>query len=174
MHMYFNYISASIFIVWILFANSIEAQEIKYVNAQDIINIAKQSNKPYTWATIYVPRCPTAATQFEEFVRLYKQHEDKVNLMILTIVMSKINHDSLVKFTKEYGFDTPFYVLDTAYADDNFMKTHFRFMDDMNRLLGKKKKFFGQIILDKEGKLVFKTSERKMHIDEGDMKKYIR
>lgn len=129
---------------------------VKYVNAQNVVDMAKSSGKPYLWVSIYVPKCANAYGLFSERVKYCQKYSDKVALVMLSILHSNDNVDSVVKFSNLSGFQTPFYVMDTMYIKDNMRETPANFMKDLNQALGAEHQFFEHIVIDKNGKLVYR------------------
>jgi|GEM_PF-6837241 len=133
--------------------------QVTYVNAEQLIEQAKTSGKPYLWATVYVPKCLHGAELFKDRTAFYNKHKDKLELVSLSILYSESNVDTFASMSRIYGYDGPFYAIDTMYAKDDRSRTHFEFMNDLNKLLGAKEELFQHIILDKHGKVVYRTED---------------
>lgn len=147
--------------------------DVVYIDAEGTINLAKKNGKDYLWVAIFVPKCANGADIYKRYTELQQTYNDKLDLMILSVVMSNDNRDSLHKFSSDNNFVTPLYVLDTAYAGDNIMRIHIRYMDDMSQRFDLPEQFFTHLILDKNGKLIYRSNEEEMNMTEGILKKYI-
>lgn len=132
---------------------------IKYLNAGEVINMAKSSGKPYLWVTIYVPKCANASELFTERVNYYNKKKDKVNLVMLSILTSNDNVGIVADFSKSLHFETPFYVMDTMYIKENIRETPVNFMKDLHQKLGVAHQPFQHIIIDNKGKLVYQADD---------------
>lgn len=132
---------------------------VKYINAQDVIKMAKTSGKPYLWVALYIPKCANATELFSERTGYYHKKKDKLDLVMLTVLKSDDNMNILSRFSDTFNFPTPFYVIDTNYSKDNPRERHFEFMKDLHRQLGVKHQFFQHIIIDQKGRMIYRTED---------------
>src|SRR5262245_33374297 len=116
-------ISALCILFILQLASPVYSQEqkipVRYLNAQQIVDMAKSSPKPYLWVSLYVPKCANASNLFSDRVAYYHKKKDKVDLILLSILHSRDNTDSVIKFSGLMDFQTPFYVMDTMYTKGN-------------------------------------------------------
>jgi len=146
--------------------------DIRHVTATEVLELSKSSDKPYTWVIVFLPKCKNGAVNFDRYEHIWEKNKDKIQMVVLSIVVSKDNKDSIIKFNSIHNLRGPVYVMDSSYHRDNIMQTHFRFMDDMNGLLGSEKDFFEHLILDNKGHLVHKSEY--LDFDEKSVRKYIK
>lgn len=149
---------SALFILHCIFPGYAQAQRaaVRYVNAGDIVNMAKTSGKPYLLITIYVPKCANAPELFSERAAYYNKRKDKIDLVMLSILASNDNADTVARFSKLYNFETPLYVMDTMYTKPEVRETPMKFIKDLNQHLGVENEFFQYILIDKNGKMVYR------------------
>jgi hypothetical protein len=147
-----------------------EKLPVVYLDAQEVIDIAKTSGKPYLLLAMYIPKCKQADRLFSERVAYYRANKDKINLAMVSVLKSRDNIDIVAQYAKTYDYETPFYVLDTMYAKNNVMETHIEFMKDLHQLTGEKHKFFQYVLIDNKGRIIYQDEDG----DLDKLNKYIR
>lgn len=132
---------------------------VKYLSAADVVEMAKTSGKPYLWLSLYIPKCANAHQLFSDRVAYYNKQKDKLDIVMVTIMNSADNREIFAQYSETFQFQSPFYVLDTTYQQQGLRETPAAFMKDLNQKLGAAHATFQNIIIDKNGKLIYREDD---------------
>ena len=133
----------------------LHAQHVQYLNARDIVEMAKSSGKPYLWVALYIPKCANAEELFSERVALYNKHQDKLDLVMLTVLESEDNKKILRDYCRQFDFSTAYYAMDSSYAANNISERPAELQKDLADRLGVEFRFAQHIIISSQGELVY-------------------
>lgn len=153
-----------------ILTTQLRAQQVQYLNAGDLIKMAKSSGKPYLWVALYIPKCANAEELFSDRVALYNKHKDQLDLVMLTVLHSDDNQNILSQFGKQFGFGTEYYAMDSSYAADNVRERPTEFQKDLAERLGVEYRFAQHFIISSKGEPVYWRNE----IDEAAIARVIK
>lgn len=133
----------------------LRAQQVQYLSARDIVEMAKSSHKPYLWVALYIPKCANAEELFSDRVAMYNKHKDKVNLVMLTVLESEDNKKILRDYCRQFDFSTAYYAMDSSYAANNISERPTELQKELAEMLGVEYRFAQHIIINNKGQLVY-------------------
>jgi hypothetical protein len=128
---------------------------VKYLTAQQVIDMAQTQDKPYLWVAVYIPKCAQAHQIFSDRVLFYNKHKDKLNMMMVSVLNSADNQNIFKNYSETFQYTSPFYAIDSSYQQQGIMQTHIQFIKDLRQKLGSGDGFAENIIIDNKGKIVY-------------------
>jgi hypothetical protein len=128
---------------------------VKYLTAQQVIDMAQTQDKPYLWVAVYIPKCAQAHQIFSDRVLFYNKHKDKLNMVMISVLNSTDNQNIFKNYSETFQYTSPFYVIDSSYQQQGIMQTHIQFIKDLRQKLDSGEGFVENIIIDNKGKIVY-------------------
>jgi hypothetical protein len=128
---------------------------VKYLTAQQVIDMAQTQDKPYLWVAVYIPKCAQAHRIFSDRVLFYNKHKDKLNIVMVSVLNSTDNQNIFKNYSETFQYTSPFYAIDSSYQQQGIMQTHIQFIKDLRQKLDSGEGFVENIIIDNKGKIVY-------------------